>query len=37
MHMTNANFYTRKQTHNIIDEKQFIQYAHVHMKQRHKT
>jgi len=24
------------QTHNIIDEKQFMQYVHVHIKQRHE-
>jgi len=25
-----------KRMHNIMGEKQFIQYIHIHMKQRHK-
>jgi len=35
--MTSAHDCIKKQAHNIIDEKkQFIQYIHVHIKQRDK-
>ena len=34
--MSSAPVYIRKQAHNIIDKKQFIQYIHVHIKQLHK-